>query len=116
MTDLGVVAAGYGRRRAPEVVYHLAALTHVGRSWHEPGETFRVNAVGTLNLLEAAQAREVPPVDRARQLGRGLRSGRRRQTLRREVGAPARQPVRSQQGGGGIPRVCRRSWAVGFAS
>ena len=39
---------------APEVIYHLAALTHVGRSWNGPGEAFKVNALGTLNVLEAA--------------------------------------------------------------
>jgi GDP-4-dehydro-6-deoxy-D-mannose reductase len=38
----------------PDAVYHLAALTHVGRSWDEPGEFLRVNAGGTLNVLEAA--------------------------------------------------------------
>lgn len=47
---------------APEVVYHLAALTHVGRSWKDAGETFRVNALGTLNVLEAAARCERPPV------------------------------------------------------
>lgn len=46
---------------APEVVYHLAALTHVGRSWAAPAETFSVNALGTLNLLEAARQLETPP-------------------------------------------------------
>ncbi|MHB8670674.1 MAG: GDP-mannose 4,6-dehydratase [Acidimicrobiales bacterium] len=40
----------------PEAVYHLAALSHVGRSWEQPLETFRVNAVGTLNVLEAVRA------------------------------------------------------------
>ncbi len=49
------------RAGAPDVVYHLAALTHVGRSWTEPAETFRVNAMGTLNLLEAAAHCDVPP-------------------------------------------------------
>jgi len=49
------------RAASPEVVYHLAALTHVGRSWTEPAETFRVNAMGTLNLLEAAARCDVPP-------------------------------------------------------
>jgi GDP-4-dehydro-6-deoxy-D-mannose reductase len=39
---------------APEVVYHLAAMAHVGRSWNEPAATFRVNALGSLNVLEAA--------------------------------------------------------------
>jgi GDP-4-dehydro-6-deoxy-D-mannose reductase len=41
---------------APDALYHLAALTHVGRSWDDPGEVFRVNALGTLNVLEAARA------------------------------------------------------------
>jgi GDP-4-dehydro-6-deoxy-D-mannose reductase len=41
---------------APDALYHLAALTHVGRSWTDPGEVFRVNALGTLNVLEAARA------------------------------------------------------------
>ncbi len=45
----------------PEVVYHLAALTHVGRSWDEPEATFAVNAIGTLHLLEAARALPKPP-------------------------------------------------------
>ena len=41
---------------APEVVYHLAALTSVGRSWNDPAEVLRVNATGTLYVLEAARA------------------------------------------------------------
>ena len=40
----------------PEAIYHLAAFTHVGRSWEEPREVFRVNATGTLELLLAAGA------------------------------------------------------------
>jgi GDP-4-dehydro-6-deoxy-D-mannose reductase len=46
---------------APDAVYHLAALTHVGQSWGEPEEVFRVNAGGTLNLLEAARRCPSPP-------------------------------------------------------
>jgi GDP-4-dehydro-6-deoxy-D-mannose reductase len=46
---------------APDVVYHLAALTSVGRSWTDPSEVFRVNAVGTLYLLEAARSCAHPP-------------------------------------------------------
>lgn len=49
------------RRGRPEVVYHLAALTHVGRSWEDPEATFSVNAIGTLHLLEAARALPEPP-------------------------------------------------------
>ncbi len=45
----------------PDVVYHLAALTHVGRSWDQPEETFRVNVLGTLQLLEAARTAQRPP-------------------------------------------------------
>jgi GDP-4-dehydro-6-deoxy-D-mannose reductase len=39
----------------PDAIYHLAALSHVGDSWDAPEETFVVNAVGTLHLLEAAR-------------------------------------------------------------
>ena len=39
----------------PDAVYHLAALTHVGASWADPFQTFRVNAEGTLSVLEAAR-------------------------------------------------------------
>jgi GDP-4-dehydro-6-deoxy-D-mannose reductase len=46
---------------APDAVYHLAALTHVGQSWSEPEEVFRVNAGGTLNLMEAAHRCPSPP-------------------------------------------------------
>lgn len=60
VTDLALLAADL-QAALPDVVYHLAALTHVGRSWSEPAETFRVNALGTLNLLEAAPRCEVPP-------------------------------------------------------
>ena len=61
VTDPALIAADL-EAAVPDVVYHLAALTHVGQSWREPAETFRVNAMGTLNLLEAAAACEVPPV------------------------------------------------------
>ncbi len=46
---------------SPEVVYHLAGLAHVGRSWEDPALTFKVNALGTLNVLEAAAACLEPP-------------------------------------------------------
>lgn len=38
----------------PEVVYHLAGDSDVGESWQHPVETFRANAEGTLNVLEAS--------------------------------------------------------------
>jgi GDP-4-dehydro-6-deoxy-D-mannose reductase len=40
----------------PEAVYHLAGAADVGGSWAEPRETFLANALGTLNVLEAARA------------------------------------------------------------
>jgi GDP-4-dehydro-6-deoxy-D-mannose reductase len=41
------------QRVQPDVVYHLAALSHVGDSWQAPTLAFRVNAEGTLNVLRA---------------------------------------------------------------
>jgi CDP-glucose 4,6-dehydratase len=37
----------------PEVVFHMAAQSLVRRSFHEPRETFEVNVMGTVNLLDA---------------------------------------------------------------
>ncbi|MGH9165480.1 MAG: GDP-mannose 4,6-dehydratase, partial [Acidimicrobiales bacterium] len=45
----------------PAVVYHLAGLAHVGRSWEEPAEYLRVNAGGTLAVLEAARRCDSAP-------------------------------------------------------
>jgi GDP-4-dehydro-6-deoxy-D-mannose reductase len=41
------------RRKRPDVVYHLAGLSHVGESWDAPETVFRVNAEGTLSVLRA---------------------------------------------------------------
>ena len=41
---------------APDVVFHLAALAHVGRSWGDPATTLAHNQSMTLNLLEAVRA------------------------------------------------------------
>jgi len=40
---------------APEVIYHLAARTHVGESWKVPAEVLRVNVLGTAAVLAAAR-------------------------------------------------------------
>ncbi len=37
----------------PDAVYHLGGFSDVGGSWNTPNETFRVNAEGTLNVLQA---------------------------------------------------------------
>jgi GDP-4-dehydro-6-deoxy-D-mannose reductase len=41
---------------APDAVYHLAALTHVGESWDDPSKVLGVNVLGTAELLAAARA------------------------------------------------------------
>ena len=38
----------------PDVVYHLAAASHVGDSWDAPLDVLRINTEGTLNVLLAA--------------------------------------------------------------
>jgi GDP-4-dehydro-6-deoxy-D-mannose reductase len=47
------------RRSAPEVIVHLAGLSHVGESWNRPGDYLRINFGGTRNLLRAAAGRRV---------------------------------------------------------
>ena len=60
VTDPATVADAFAEAR-PEGVYHLAGHAHVGRSWEEPVEYFRVNAGGTLHVLDAARrCRPVP--------------------------------------------------------
>jgi GDP-4-dehydro-6-deoxy-D-mannose reductase len=41
---------------APDAVFHLAAQASVGASWADQGETYRVNTLGSLNVVEAALA------------------------------------------------------------
>jgi GDP-4-dehydro-6-deoxy-D-mannose reductase len=44
------------RDARPDVVYHLAALAHVGRSWREPAVTLGDNQAMAVALLEAVRA------------------------------------------------------------
>ena len=46
------------RAAAPEVILHLAAQPIVGRALLDPAETFGVNVMGTVHLLEAARTAE----------------------------------------------------------
>ncbi len=55
VTDGGAIGSAV-QDAAPDAIYHLAALTSVGKSWNEPAEVFRVNALGTLQVLEAARS------------------------------------------------------------
>jgi GDP-4-dehydro-6-deoxy-D-mannose reductase len=43
------------RESAPKVVWHLAALASVGRSWEAPAQTISENVAMTVNLLEAVR-------------------------------------------------------------
>jgi GDP-4-dehydro-6-deoxy-D-mannose reductase len=47
------------REQRPEVVYHLAALSSVGRSWDDPAATLQRNVATDVNLLEALR-RQAP--------------------------------------------------------
>jgi len=60
ITDAAAVTAALADAR-PDAVYHLAAVANVGESWGDPRQTFAVNAVGTLNLLEAARPLDPAP-------------------------------------------------------
>jgi GDP-4-dehydro-6-deoxy-D-mannose reductase len=46
-------------RVEPEAVIHLAGLSHVGASWRQPADYFRVNVLGTEGLVEEAAGRRV---------------------------------------------------------
>ena len=54
LLDAAAVRAAVARA-APAVVYHLAALAHVGRSWRDPRTTLADNQAMTVNLLEAVR-------------------------------------------------------------
>jgi len=43
----------------PEVVVHLAGLSHVGRSWDQMPDYFAVNVIGVENVLKAARGARV---------------------------------------------------------
>lgn len=43
----------------PDAIIHLAGLSHVGSSWSDVAAYYRVNIVGTCNVLEAARGRRV---------------------------------------------------------
>lgn len=37
----------------PNIIFHLAAQSNVANSWENPTATFKVNVIGTMNLVEA---------------------------------------------------------------
>jgi GDP-4-dehydro-6-deoxy-D-mannose reductase len=54
VTDAKAVAHAVAAT-APSAIVHLAAVSSVGSSWEDAGETWRVNTVGTVNVLEAVR-------------------------------------------------------------
>ena len=48
--------AGVVARERPDVIFHLAALADVGRSWKRPRLTMQLNVEASVNLLEAVRA------------------------------------------------------------
>ncbi|HDN73474.1 MAG TPA: SDR family oxidoreductase, partial [Archaeoglobus sp.] len=46
----------------PDVIFHLAAQSFVPRSFTHPIETFEINTIGTVNLLEAVRIKDYDPV------------------------------------------------------
>lgn len=54
LRDGGAVAGAVATAR-PDVVYHLAALSSVGRSWEQPARTLTENLATAANLLEAVR-------------------------------------------------------------
>jgi GDP-4-dehydro-6-deoxy-D-mannose reductase len=55
LTDTRAVETALEAAR-PEIVYHLAGFSDVGASWKQPREAFQANAIGTMNVLDAARA------------------------------------------------------------
>ncbi len=55
VTDVDAMAQAVGEAN-PESVVHLAAASSVAASWTDAGEPWRVNALGTVNLLDAVRS------------------------------------------------------------
>jgi GDPmannose 4,6-dehydratase len=60
LTDLTSILSAI-QRSQPDWIFHLAAQSFVPDSFRDPNRTFRVNCLGTLNILEAARLRNVNP-------------------------------------------------------
>jgi GDP-4-dehydro-6-deoxy-D-mannose reductase len=73
----------------PDVVVHLGALSHVGESWKRIPDYFRVNVLGTENLLAAAEGRRVLVASSAEVYGIVPEE---RQPIREEEGPDPRSP------------------------
>ena len=61
VTDVAAVTEAIGAA-CPAALYHLAAQSSVHSSWEDPGATYEVNVLGTVNVLAAV--RRVAPTAR----------------------------------------------------
>ena len=52
LIDRGAMDA-IAERASPQIVFHLAAYTHVGKSWDRVDECVQANVQGTVNVLQA---------------------------------------------------------------
>jgi GDP-4-dehydro-6-deoxy-D-mannose reductase len=46
----------------PDRIFHLAAQSYVPSSWNAPADTFRINAIGQINLFEAIREARLDPL------------------------------------------------------
>ena len=60
VTDLTSILSAI-QRSQPDWIFHLASQSFVPDSFRDPNRTFRVNCLGTLNILEAARLKNVNP-------------------------------------------------------
>jgi CDP-paratose 2-epimerase len=60
--DFAALKSAIGSIGAPDVVLHFAAQVAVTSSVTDPRTDFEINALGTLNLLEALRALELAPI------------------------------------------------------
>ncbi|MAV94106.1 MAG: NAD-dependent dehydratase [Euryarchaeota archaeon] len=59
ITDLPLLIS---ETKENDIIYHLAAQSHVQYSLHNPAETYQTNTIGTMNVLEAARLNDVKRV------------------------------------------------------
>ena len=60
VTDLTSILSAI-QRSQPDWIFHLASQSFVPDSFRDPNRTFRVNCLGTLNILEGARLKNVNP-------------------------------------------------------
>jgi len=46
----------------PDIIFHLASQSFVPKSFENPLETYKINVIGTINLLEAVRIKDIDPI------------------------------------------------------